>query len=226
MTDLTPTELARARALCEKATLDRLPGYEIRSDGSVWSTRHGRLGVGAIRLRDDLLHFLPSRLPRPVRTHPGAGPMTALDLEAARARITELEREVQALVGECAMAYDVIDSLSEEQLALIPDAKLLAALRLMEREQQRDMAETSLQRQLAQARAALAERDAQVARMLSALNWGLGVGAEFPMKREGQGNYWWRPELQRRAGLDYDGERFTIAAASLASRAGEPKGTP
>lgn len=82
--------------------------------------------------------------------------MTALDLEAARARITELEREVQALMGECAMAYDVIDSLSEEQLALIPDAKLLAALRLMEREQRRDMAETSLQRQLTQARAALA----------------------------------------------------------------------
>lgn len=73
--------------------------------------------------------------------------------KAHAAESARLEREVQALMGECAMAYDVIDSLSEDQLAMIPEAKLFAACRIMEQEEKRNMAETSLQRQVSAAKA-------------------------------------------------------------------------
>jgi hypothetical protein len=50
--------------------------------------------------------------------------------------------------------------------------------------------------------------DSQEARYFHALRWALGVNGEFPTRKDGQGAYWWRTELQRRAGLYWDGKRF------------------
>ena len=50
-------------------------------------------------------------------------------------------------------------------------------------------------------------------RMLSALNAALGVGCEFPMRKEGDPPYWWRHWLQEFAGLEYNGERFQLREA-------------
>lgn len=41
-----------------------------------------------------------------------------------------------------------------------------------------------------------------------AIVWALGAGEDFPVRREGQGAYWWRMELAERAGLLWDGEMF------------------
>lgn len=47
-------------------------------------------------------------------------------------------------------------------------------------------------------------------RLLDALRWALGSGGEFPARGAGQGAYWWRTELMRRAGLHWDGEQFQL----------------
>jgi hypothetical protein len=66
----------------------------------------------------------------------------------------------------------------------------------------------------------VAERDqarAEVERLTDAINWALGVtmpdGSFIPAREEGQGSYYWRPELMRRAGLEYDGSRFVLSSA-------------
>ena len=46
-------------------------------------------------------------------------------------------------------------------------------------------------------------------RYREALVWALGAGGDFPLRETNQGFYWWRSELQKRAGLEWDGEKFT-----------------
>lgn len=41
-----------------------------------------------------------------------------------------------------------------------------------------------------------------------AIEWALGVRGEFPSRGEFDGTYWWRRELQKRAGLKWDGKKF------------------
>ena len=53
----------------------------------------------------------------------------------------------------------------------------------------------------APAQAALEQARAEVERLTSAIRWALGEGGEFPVRMEGQGQYWWRTELRRRAAL-------------------------
>jgi len=45
-------------------------------------------------------------------------------------------------------------------------------------------------------------------RYRDAFTWALGAGDSFPERPEGKGAYWWRSELQKRAGLKWDGEKF------------------
>lgn len=53
-----------------------------------------------------------------------------------------------------------------------------------------------------------AQLEAQNRRMEKAIRWALGEIGDFPGKREeGQGNFWWRHELQKRAGFRWDFER-------------------
>lgn len=35
-----------------------------------------------------------------------------------------------------------------------------------------------------------------------AIRWALGEKGDFPARQEGEGAYWWRSELRRRAGLN------------------------
>lgn len=52
------------------------------------------------------------------------------------------------------------------------------------------------------------ELKARVAGLEAAITWALGAGEPFPLREAGQGAYWWRSELQKRAGLKWDGEKF------------------
>jgi hypothetical protein len=45
-------------------------------------------------------------------------------------------------------------------------------------------------------------------RYFGALVWALGAGGEFKQREPGDGAYWWRRELCRRAGLEWDGKQF------------------
>jgi len=45
-------------------------------------------------------------------------------------------------------------------------------------------------------------------RYLHALEWALGARDEFKLRPEGAGQFWWREELQGRAGLKWDGKKF------------------
>ena len=47
-----------------------------------------------------------------------------------------------------------------------------------------------------------------VIRLRLAIEWALGVGEEFKPRKKGGGPYWWRDELEQRAGLKWDGEKF------------------
>lgn len=50
------------------------------------------------------------------------------------------------------------------------------------------------------------ERDdlkAEVEGLLAAANWTLGCNGSFAPRKDGQGAFWWRAELTRRAGLTY-----------------------
>lgn len=50
----------------------------------------------------------------------------------------------------------------------------------------------------------LAEAEAQRDQMREAILWALGERDEFPTREPGQGAYWWRTELRRRAFLAAD----------------------
>ena len=41
----------------------------------------------------------------------------------------------------------------------------------------------------------------EIRRLRSAVKWALGEVGEFPLRQAGQGAYWWRTELRRRAGM-------------------------
>lgn len=41
----------------------------------------------------------------------------------------------------------------------------------------------------------------ELRRLQMAVRWALGEVGDFPMRQEGQGAYWWRTELRKRAGL-------------------------
>ena len=45
-------------------------------------------------------------------------------------------------------------------------------------------------------------------RLRQALEWALGVRGDFKIRREGDGPFWWRNELQKRAGLKWNGKKF------------------
>lgn len=49
--------------------------------------------------------------------------------------------------------------------------------------------------------AQIAALEAEVARLRDAILWACGVRGEFPIRREGQGAYYWRKELRERAGI-------------------------
>lgn len=38
-------------------------------------------------------------------------------------------------------------------------------------------------------------------RLCDVIDWALGEAGEFPIRKRGEGVYWWRKELRRRAGL-------------------------
>lgn len=41
----------------------------------------------------------------------------------------------------------------------------------------------------------------RIIQLENAIRWALGENGDFPPREEGQGAYWWRTELRRRAGL-------------------------
>lgn len=61
----------------------------------------------------------------------------------------------------------------------------------------------------------LNEAAQRLERMQSALVWALGDGEDFRGRSEGEGAYWWRNELQTRAGLDWNGEQFVYAPPNV-----------
>lgn len=68
---------------------------------------------------------------------------------------------------------------------------------------------------IAEAAGEIERLQAQNDRMLAALNAALGVGGDFPLRKEGDPPYWWRTWLQEFAGLEYSGERFQPPNAAL-----------
>lgn len=48
---------------------------------------------------------------------------------------------------------------------------------------------------------AIGELEATIALLTEAIRWALGEVDEFPERQDGQGPYWWRAELRRRAAL-------------------------
>lgn len=51
------------------------------------------------------------------------------------------------------------------------------------------------------------ELEAQNRRYERALRWALGELGEFRHREDGEGAFWWRTELQKRAGLAWDRNR-------------------
>ena len=49
---------------------------------------------------------------------------------------------------------------------------------------------------------ASAEDKAKIEQLKTAILWADGLGDEFPARQPGEGAYWWRPELKRRAGIN------------------------
>lgn len=41
----------------------------------------------------------------------------------------------------------------------------------------------------------------EIRRLRRAVKWALGENGDFPIRQDGQGAYWWRTELRRRAGM-------------------------
>ena len=58
---------------------------------------------------------------------------------------------------------------------------------------------------------ALAGYSEEAKRLEDAIIWALGAGESFPLREDEQDAYWWRSELQKRAGLKWDGEKFIRA---------------
>lgn len=44
-------------------------------------------------------------------------------------------------------------------------------------------------------------QQAELTRLREAIFWALGVNGEFPPREDGDGPYWWRMELRKRAGI-------------------------
>jgi hypothetical protein len=42
----------------------------------------------------------------------------------------------------------------------------------------------------------------RIGRLERAIRWAQGEVDDFPMRKDGQGAYWWRTELRKRAGMD------------------------
>jgi hypothetical protein len=61
----------------------------------------------------------------------------------------------------------------------------------------------------------------EVARLRGAIVWALGY-TDFRAREEGEGAYWWRPELRRRAALTP--EQIESAQAALTPQAGKGGG--
>ncbi len=57
-----------------------------------------------------------------------------------------------------------------------------------------------------------ADQRAELERLRAAVLWALGVGDDFPQRPEGAGLYWWRHELAKRAGIEWNGTAFVSAA--------------
>lgn len=57
--------------------------------------------------------------------------------------------------------------------------------------------------------------DLDAERYRDAIEWALGANGDFPDREPGDGAYWWRSELQRRAGLEWDGKKFVSVADAL-----------
>lgn len=55
---------------------------------------------------------------------------------------------------------------------------------------------------------ALATEHSRAERYKHALAWALGSNGEFRARELGEGAFWWRKELQARAGLEWDGRKF------------------
>ena len=45
-------------------------------------------------------------------------------------------------------------------------------------------------------------------RLMDAITWALGANGDFPVRGPNDAAFWWRSELRRRAGLDWDGEKY------------------
>jgi len=57
-------------------------------------------------------------------------------------------------------------------------------------------------------RAANAALKEENERLRNAIVWALGAGKEFKPQGTKDGKYWWRGELETRAGLEWDGEKY------------------
>ena len=51
-------------------------------------------------------------------------------------------------------------------------------------------------------------RSSEIVRLLRAIEWALGTNGRFRPRPEGKGNYWWRVELAKRAGIYWDGNKW------------------
>lgn len=58
----------------------------------------------------------------------------------------------------------------------------------------------------------------EVRRLLRAVRWALGEVGDFEPRKEGQGVYWWRTGLRRRAGLRKSGKAVAVQVLSTKER--------
>jgi hypothetical protein len=61
---------------------------------------------------------------------------------------------------------------------------------------------------LSNAEMELARLQALLDEYMDAITWALGANGDFRSRNDGEGSYWWRKELQERAGLVWNGEKF------------------
>ena len=59
-------------------------------------------------------------------------------------------------------------------------------------------------------------RDAE--RLMRAITWAMGAGNNFPLRADGEGPYWWRKELCKRAGIVWDGTKYAPDSAAIATQ--------
>lgn len=106
----------------------------------------------------------------------------ALELEAAK-RITELEDQLATQKAAAQVMTSKKVAELDRALSDATEAQQVLGLKLAQVEAERD-------------------------RYISALNWALGCGDEFPGRAIGQGAYYWRAELAGRAELEYNGTEY------------------